>query len=197
MIYNDVGRTDIKMFRTRFEPAFEWMAEQNQNCIPGLEIPWGGPMSQWTKRDAFVFTDSDREDLWKSAPIQASFSVWRNTTETRTFVDDWCRACSDRRLVSNDANICGLPNMPDFTAHRHDQSVLSLLCRKAGIKALTYGDGSTPPHFPEKSLEAWMVFGGEQIPTTIVGLGLNVAAWVYYQVEQFFRKKFPRAPHHG
>src|SRR5205823_2371810 len=42
----------------------------------------------------------------------------------------------DRRCITDDMNECGLPNLPRFREHRHDQSILTNLCVKHKISSL-------------------------------------------------------------
>ena len=39
---------------------------------------------------------------------------------------------TDSRIITDDENVCGHANLPDFKYHLYDQSVLSLLCTKKG-----------------------------------------------------------------
>ena len=40
----------------------------------------------------------------------------------------------DIRIISDKSNVMGLPNYREFTDHRHDQSVISLMSKKYGFK---------------------------------------------------------------
>jgi hypothetical protein len=46
------------------------------------------------------------------------------------FVTEWLTYAQDSRAITDDANVLGLPNYPEFHDHRHDQSILSLLAKK-------------------------------------------------------------------
>lgn len=117
--------------------------------MPGVLIPWNGPMSRWTKRDAFVITEMDKPDFHSTSPIQASFSLWKVGKESKAIADQWLDWCSDRRLITDDANTCGKENLLDYQDHRHDQSLLTLLCLQQGITGLSIGD--CKPRFDEKN----------------------------------------------
>jgi hypothetical protein len=187
VFYSDVGRAHVRLMRTRLDPFLRWMDEQGQDCLPGAEIPWYGPMSVWTKRDAFVYLGMD-EDRYKAAiPIQASFSLWRKTPAVMAFVREWKEACGDRRLVSDDPSTCGLPESADFREHRHDQSVLSLLCFKHGLTPLRHAGGKKPP-FADRAPEDWLRSMGAEVPGGGLNLILSATAQVYQSVEGLLRR---------
>lgn len=150
ILYCDTGRIyPFKVIDRSLDILIEWTLRQLQFCMPGVKIPWKGPMSRWTKRDAFVLTGSDDSRCHEASPVQASFSLWRVCKESRGFVQQWLDWCCDRRLVSDDQNTCGLANAPDFVEHRHDQSLLTLLCLKRGIEGLEIGNRA--PGYDEKN----------------------------------------------
>lgn len=64
--------------------------------------------------------------------LHAAFSVWMKTEKNVEFISEWLRYVKDRRIITNEPNTCGLPNLPDFAEHRYDQAVLSLLSLKHG-----------------------------------------------------------------
>ena len=81
----------------------------------------------YVKRDCFVLTHTDAPRYHEARQLDAAFLAFRNTARTRAFVRLWLDACTDPRLVSDEPNTCGLPNLPGFVGHRHDQSVLTML----------------------------------------------------------------------
>lgn len=82
----------------------------------------------WIKRDAFVYTGCDREEYWLGYQVWAGFMVVRRSA--RVFLEEMLHWCEDRRIISDDENVCGLPNFPDFFQNRSEQAILSLLCIK-------------------------------------------------------------------
>jgi hypothetical protein len=54
------------------------------------------------------------------------------------------RYCRDPRVVSDQPNRCGLPNLPGFIAHRHDQSILTNLVVKHGLRCPGHPAEETP-----------------------------------------------------
>ena len=98
------------------------------------------PMRAWTKRDCFVLLNADGPPFWDSQALTATFQVYRACGLSRRFVREWFEACQDRRILTDDPNTSGLPDFPEFRAHRHDQSVLSILAIRHGVR--TYQDPS-------------------------------------------------------
>jgi len=94
----------------------------------------------WTKRDCFVLMDCDGPEYWDAEQTHAGFCLFQNNQSSRNFAEEWLSFCVDERVISDNENTCGLDNLPEFIAHRHDQSVLSLLVKKHRIE--TYRDHS-------------------------------------------------------
>jgi len=166
LLYCDTGRVyPFKIFDRPLTPLLQWLETTGQSFLPGIEIPWSGPMSQWTKRDAFILTGCDEKKFYQAPSIQASFSLWKACPQSQDFVQQWLAWCSDRRLVSDDQNTCGHVNLPDFIEHRHDQSLLSLLCLKMGLSGLAIG--SKKPSFEEKNPAFVAAYLGEQQTSSV------------------------------
>jgi len=100
----------------------------------GVEVPQFGANARWTKMDCFVGLSDDMDRDMRLPQIQATFSLWRNTAKVRRFIDEWARACCDPVLVSDQPSL--LRNHWSFIAHRHDQSILTLLARRYGMPVL-------------------------------------------------------------
>jgi hypothetical protein len=95
---------------------------------------------EWTKRDAFVVLDADRDEFWNAPMACATFQLYRAGPEARDFVEALCVASADARVLTDAPNAMGSPNLPEFRDHRHDQSVLTILARQQGL-----------PMFPDPS----------------------------------------------
>ena len=140
VFYCDIGRTfPYKLLSGSLQFFLDWMKAHKQSVMPGIQIPWGGPMSMWTKRDAFVSMSMDSTQVYSSSPIQASFSIWVNNLASRDIAKAWMVLSADRQMISDDASKLGLPELPDFREHRHDQSLLSLVCLKRGVMGIDLG----------------------------------------------------------
>ena len=186
ILYSDVGRLDVRLLRISVLSLTQWALESEQECVPGVHIPWHGTMEVWTKADAFNLLGCEEPRFRSAIPIQASFSLWKNTAASRSFVRTWYDSCRDRRLVSDDPNVCGVANSPNFKDHRHDQSVLSLLCMRNGIVGLDTGSQSSPS-FEDRSLEPWLISLGGDPPTGFRSWLLGRLAGIYGTIEASVR----------
>jgi hypothetical protein len=83
--------------------------------------------AHYVKRDCFVVMQVDHPACHHATQMDASLFLVRNTEANRRFVGTWLDHCLDERVLTDRANECGLPNLPGFVAHRHDQSALSLI----------------------------------------------------------------------
>jgi hypothetical protein len=140
VFYCDVGRIfPYKLLSGSLQVFLDWMQKHEQTVMPGINIPWDGPMSKWTKRDAFISMSMDSPQVHSSSPIQASFSIWINCLASKEIVAEWMNLSTQRQLISDDPSVMGLPELSDFKEHRHDQSLMSLVCLKRYIKGIDLG----------------------------------------------------------
>jgi hypothetical protein len=106
----------------------------------------------WTKRDCFHFLGLDEPSFTSAVQVSGAFFICRRSQLAVAFFEEWLEAMQDPRILTDMANVCGLPNYPGFQDHRHDQSVLSLLARKHGIATRPdvsqWGDGRRSPELP-------------------------------------------------
>lgn len=87
---------------------------------------------QFTKKDTLAAMGCMTSEYTESNQIQATFFAIRKTEFTVNFVKEWLALCCRRELL--DGNICTIPNESVFIAHREDQSIFSLLCKKYQIR---------------------------------------------------------------
>ena len=189
VLYCDVGRrNNFKLLSRSLGPLIDWMDQQQQDVLPGLLIPWKGPMSMWTKRDAFVFTNMDTNEAHAAIPVQASFSLWRASVQSRGFASRWMDLCAQPRLVNDDKGASGLPELPGFIDHRHDQSLLTLCCLELGIKALNLGTEMPLIDTQHPSEVSARYFKSGPARTTFAGKTLRAAAWPCETIEKTIRR---------
>ena len=106
----------------------------NNPAEPGDITPDGrNPNRVWTKRDCFVLMKRDHTRYHESEQVYASFNLWMKNESSLQLVNDWLTYCERPEILTDQPNTCGLPDLPGFRLHRHDQSVLSLLVEDAGI----------------------------------------------------------------
>lgn len=88
---------------------------------------------QWTKRDCFIHMGMDNEEVKNSVMLNAAFLMMKKNNFVIEFINEWFELCKDERLLTDISNTLGQPNYEDFRAHRHDQSLLSLMGKKYDI----------------------------------------------------------------
>lgn len=119
------------------DAAIEFVADLS----PLVEICQSGPgpmlfqthdhlNSAWTKRDCFVAMDCDMPRYHTAQQAMGGLQFYRRCPASHEFIHSLLSYCCRKNLLTDLPNECGLPNYPDFVAHRHDQSVLSLLAEK-------------------------------------------------------------------
>lgn len=190
VFYCDVGRIfPYKRIEYRIDCYLDWMSHHNQDMMPGIHIPWKGPMAKWTKRDAFIAMGMDREEVYQAAPIQASFSIWRNTQKSRQIIHEWMNAASQRALISDDADVSKFPELPIYHDHRHDQSLLSLVCLKHDIKGINLGEEMPPLDTQNPSEIARSTFGVLPRKKNGASLSLDFICACMEKIETRMRKR--------
>jgi hypothetical protein len=141
-----VAYADSGSFFTASIAPLERFCREATPGVAGFEL---GPLRerQYTKRDTFVLMGCDRPAFADSPQLMASFVATVNNPFSRRFVATWLQLAGDPRLLTDLANTCGLPDYPGFVAHRHDQSIFSLLYKRHGLAATNPASGIDIPSF--------------------------------------------------
>jgi hypothetical protein len=188
IFYCDVGRTfPYKLLSGSLQVFLDWMKTREQSVMPGIQIPWGGPMSMWTKRDAFVLMSMDSPQVHTSSPIQASFSIWINNLNSRNIINEWMAVSAERQMISDDPSKSHLPELLDFLEHRHDQSLLSLVCLKRGLKPIDLG-ANLPDIDTKHPTEVASLLSGKRINPALKGKFVERLASLIEKSEWLARK---------
>ena len=87
------------------------------------------PEYMYTKRELFERLGAHEHN--KSPQRLASFYVILNCRESREFVDNWLFLSQDKGIIDDTLS---LEQDKRFVAHRHDQSIFSLLTKIKGYK---------------------------------------------------------------
>jgi hypothetical protein len=123
----------------------------DQNNGFGIFCTHGYINAQYTKRDCFILMDCDNEKYWTGKKAVAGFMIFKKNQNTLNFVKEWLEYSKNEHILTDEINICGKDNFENFVDHRHDQSILSLLSIKWGIKLLRdssqYGNPWKPKEF--------------------------------------------------
>jgi len=123
VLYSDAGMEVIG----NLNPLYE-IAQKGPNGGKILfQIPDGHLIKTWTKRDTYVLMNCDEPKFYNHVMVNGALSLWKKSEENIAFLNEWQRFLRDPRIVTDDANMCGRPNLIEFRDHRHDQSVISIL----------------------------------------------------------------------
>jgi len=189
VLYCDVGRFfPYRVLEQSLAPFLAWMERKGQEVMPGVLIPWHGPMSAWTKRDAFFQTGMDRDEIYRKIPIEATFSIWKCGSQSKRLVSLWMSYCSERRLLSDDPSTCGLPELVNYKEHRHDQSLLSLCCFKEKIDGIYLGETMPNYDYRTPTQVSRILWPKEKTETSLLGKTLKVLASCVEEVEKITRR---------
>lgn len=88
---------------------------------------------QYSKRDAFILMGADEERIAFSNQICGGYILIKKNAENIALVREYLTFCCDKRIITDAENVLGQDNYEGFIENRHDQIVLSLLCKKRGI----------------------------------------------------------------
>lgn len=134
LIYSDSGACYI----SNIEPLINCMETENTDIMVfSLNYKEG----IWSKRDAFILMDCDYEEYYDTPQRLGGFLVIKKTCFANEFVSEWLKYAQDSRIITDQENCMGKENYPGFKENRHDQTILSLLSKKYGLKA--FRDPST------------------------------------------------------
>lgn len=91
----------------------------------------------WTKYDAHVLMNvPNNKTVANTLQVWGGFLLIKKNIETITFISEWLTYVQDFRICGDSKILFG-PNSPGFIENRHDQTVLSLLCKKWKIPFYT------------------------------------------------------------
>ena len=110
-------------------------ARSLEHGVLGFEIAPGFIERRWTKRDAFVQMNCDSARFHDTPQMTGGSVVFVRRAASLDFVYEWLSLVCQVRLVSDLPSMCDEPEFPDFRAHRHDQSIFSLLYKEHGFRS--------------------------------------------------------------
>lgn len=90
--------------------------------------------NQWTKRETFVFLECDYTKYTEDNQILATYFLIKKTDQTIKFFEEFLKCCCDEKSISYRIFDESIINDKDFIAHREDQSIFSILCKKNNLQ---------------------------------------------------------------
>lgn len=86
----------------------------------------------WTKRDCFVAMKCDSKKYWNASQVMGGYQVYIKNARSVKFLKEDLKYVQISHLIDDTPST--LPNFNGFKRHRHDQSVLTNLAVKYGVK---------------------------------------------------------------
>ena len=136
LVYTDAG----VHFIGPVHPALA-LLEAHDADMRGALVPSVGLWhARWCKRDAFIRQRCDAPRCHDARQVDGAYSVWRRGPHALRVVDAWLRDSQDFQTLSDSPNVAGLPNLPLFRGHRHDQAVLTNVMLRENWTILPHQD---------------------------------------------------------
>lgn len=89
---------------------------------------------KYTKRDAFVLMGCDNPRFTDTPQSIGGYVILKKSDFVEKFIAEDLKFAQDERIITERKNTLGFDDYPEFIAHRHDQSVWSLMVKKYDIK---------------------------------------------------------------
>lgn len=133
LMYSDSGCHFVK----NMKPIFDIMIEsKNKNLVFNLTNPICTEKT-WTKRDCLVELTMDTPEIHCSQQIMSTFFICIKNEFNKWFIDEWYEYSSNFHLIADEIiSPSTNPNYPEFSEHRHDQSIFSLLSKKHDVLSM-------------------------------------------------------------
>ncbi len=127
LLYCDSG----SHFIDRIDPLIEIAVRTQQQVIP-FELTH--LERRYTKRDAFILMGCDTARFTDTRQRLGGFILLQKSAFAEAFVNEFLDLAQDPRLITDMKSRLG-SDYADFVAHRHDQSIFSLLTKRYGLTA--------------------------------------------------------------
>jgi hypothetical protein len=131
VVYCDAGCSLNREGLPRLE---EYLALAADHPTGLLAFTLDGTVGEWTKRHALAACGRDTAEFRGQSMISATCLVLQSGPAARDLVAEWARRMADRSLVDDSPSPGG--EHPEFRAHRHDQSLFTILAHDRGLATL-------------------------------------------------------------
>lgn len=116
--------------------AFQAKPPQDQPVWDGRWLP-SFPDAQWAKGDLLDFFEvREQLEIIESPTIGAGVIFFRNCGPARQLVRTWLEVMVNNPALADDSTSKS-PNHPWFIAHRHDQSVFSIIAKQHVVRVVS------------------------------------------------------------
>lgn len=97
--------------------------------------------SDWTSVQALRLLDGLSYDIADTPQLGAYFLLFRKTTTTLAFVEDWLRHAEEPAILMESGRDENMENAPGYQRHMADQSIFSVLFKQRGFEAMSLEEG--------------------------------------------------------
>ena len=129
LVYADAGCSLNPEGLSRLEEYFDLAASHPAEL---LAFSLTGKVGEWTKRAALTAFAADTPDMRCREMVLAGILVLRAGPVTHDLMRDWENRMADVRLIDDSPSPEG--EHSEFRAHRHDQSIFTVLAHGRGLQ---------------------------------------------------------------
>jgi hypothetical protein len=141
LLYCDAGRTSYYEFDTYPSQLISYFHKKNKGYLLGPAAEHFGPLGMWTKSECLKLMNAD--ELIQKKPLLMTWGIWSNCVEANSFLDLWLQYVQDPRCLLDDNNEDQTDRLFEYKGHRHDQSILSILCHQTNAPYIETEDSIT------------------------------------------------------
>ena len=131
LVYSDAGCSLNAEGRPRLEEYFALAAGHPTGV---LAFTLSGLVGQWTKRATLAAFHADDPAMREREMVAATALVFRVGPEALDLVREWEARMRDVSLIDDSPSPQG--EHPEFRAHRHDQSIFTLLAHERALQRI-------------------------------------------------------------
>jgi hypothetical protein len=129
LVYADGGCSINPEGRKRF---YEYIEMLHKSHISNLSFQMNYPERQYTKGDVFkYFEATDNEKIKDTGQLVGGIFLLKKDNNSENLIQKWFSTCHMHRSLIDDS-VSKEKNDFEFVAHRHDQSIFSILRKQEG-----------------------------------------------------------------
>ena len=123
LMYSDSGCHFIRSMSVIFDRL-----EETKNKV--LVFNLAHTEKDWNKRDCFIRLNCDSPEYTDTKQIMGTFFLCKKNDFAIQLVEKWSDVLSDFHMIADESiSPSKVKNYDSFKEHRHDQSILSLVCK--------------------------------------------------------------------
>ena len=84
--------------------------------------------------------NSDNSEYHNHVQLEAGVVGFNPTEFNKQLINDWFEYSTNKNILTEEPNICGLPNLENYREHRYDQSILTNLFIKNKLTSYRFGN---------------------------------------------------------